>query len=123
MFLSTAELAQMRSDVANMLPDTAIIYAITSTVDGAGGATFGTAAVTGGTVACRVDPNGVGKNRVIVEPARQGLMAEYIITLPYNAPISAGNQVATGGNTYQVVDLVRDHSWNVSRRALANRIG
>jgi hypothetical protein len=123
MFLSVAELAQMRADVANMLPDSAVIYGANAVYDGAGGVTETSTAVTGGTVACRVDPIKSKGSNVVIDPAREGLDFEYMITMPYDAPIAANRTIVTGGNTYEVVGLAREHSWNVSRRALVNRVG
>jgi SPP1 family predicted phage head-tail adaptor len=121
--LSNAELDRLRSDLARLLPDTAVIYASSASNDGAGGQTESWSPVSGGTVACRVDPlNNRSKQNVISAPNRRGLHVDYLITLPYNAPIAAHRRIAISGTTYDIVHIAADHSWNISRRVLVARV-
>ena len=114
-FLGAAELARMRADVAKMMPGTAIIQALTTASDGAGGVTETWAAVTGGTVACRMDPLNVG-TQIETAGMAEAVRTEFQLTLPYDAPISAFNRVSVGGVVYEVRQLDAVHSWNVSKR-------
>lgn len=115
-FLGAADLTRMRAEVARMLPGAAIIQELTAASDGAGGVTETWAAVTGGTVACRIDP----LRRVAqIESTgmAEAIVLEYQVTLPYDAPISAQNRLVIEGTAYEVRQLDAVHSWNVSRRA------
>ncbi len=121
--LSNAELARLRADLARLLPDTAVIYAASTSTDGAGGVTETWAPVSGGTVSCRVDPLTRRRSDNVIQAAsRQSLAVDYQITLPYDAPIAAHRRIVTGGRTYDVVQLASEHSWSVSRRVLAARV-
>ena len=121
-FLSSADLAQMRADVAYMLPGTCIIKLVGTaqiTVDSAGGWTETPAAATAGTVACRVDPVKTSSSQLMTTQQLQELVGiQYRLTVPYNAPLAPNCQVEYLSRTYQVVELEIDHSWNVSRRAI-----
>lgn len=119
--LPDRQLRRMRADVLRMLPGTCVIQQVTNSADGAGGFTPSTTPVTGGTVACRIDP--VARVQQIDTAAdREALRVEYRLTVPYDAPLESGMQVVVGGYTYEVRQLVVDHSWNVSKRAIIARI-
>ena len=114
-WLSDAELVQMRLDVAGMLPDVAIIQTVTLTSDGAGGHSSVWSAVTGGTVACRVDPLQT-RESVDYTANRETLIRKWQVTLPYDAPIVPDARLVIGGVTYDVTLIHDVHSWHVSRR-------
>lgn len=120
--LGDAQLAKMRADVARMLPGTAIIQAVSNVSDGSGGFTETWAAVTGGTVACRVDPirRGVQIEQIA---AQEAMEIEYQLTLPYNAPVLQGRRAVIGGTTYEIRSIDEDKSWAVSKRARIVRAG
>lgn len=120
MTISDAQLARMRAQIP--LPDTAVISAMTAVSDGAGGWTETWATVTGGTVACRLDPIRSSSSGIVTVPGREGLIVQYQLTTEYDAPLAVNRRVTIGGDTYEVVQLADDHSWNVSRRALLSRI-
>lgn len=120
-WLTDDQLAAMRDDVANLLPGTAIISSMTAVADGAGGWAETWAAVSGGTVACRLDPV-TGRSGIVTVPGREGLIVQYQLTVPYDAPIAVNRRVTVGGDTFEIVQLSDDHSWRVSRRALLSRI-
>lgn len=120
MTISDAQLARMRAQVP--LPDTAVIQAMTATPDSAGGWVETWATVTGGTVACRLDPVGSKGEAVQTAQLREGLRVDYQLTTEYDAPLAVNRRVIIGGDTYEVVQLSDDHSWRVSRRALLSRI-
>lgn len=118
--LSDAQLAQMRADVLRMLPGTAIIQAKTLVDDGGGAWSETWAAVASGTVACRVDPL-PRDAQIAALGLAEGMKVNYMLTLPYNAPIDIGNRVSYGSDTYEIRYLSASHSWNVSVRAYAAR--
>lgn len=121
LFLSTDDLAQMRADVERMLPDTAVIKAVTRTSDGAGGWSESWSPVTGGTVACRLDPM-TKSERWAARAGQEMLAVQYQLTVPYDAPLAADRQVVVGGSVYEVVQMDVDHSWNVSKRATVREV-
>jgi len=107
-------LIQMRADVAEMLPDTCVIYTPGYSPDGAGG---GTVTLTNsGTVACRVDPL-KQQQQAGVDFGQETMEVGYQLTVPYDASLAPDYQIITWGKTYQVKKLAVDHSWRVSRRA------
>lgn len=116
--ISTAELAAMRAEIALMLPDACTIQQPTETVDASGASTFTYATVTGGSVACRLDPINSRAQDYRSTADREALSTDRLLTVPYNAPLAAGYRIAiTGGQTYEIVGLIDDHSWRVCRRA------
>jgi hypothetical protein len=122
-FLSSTQLAKMRSQVTNgMLPDTCVIMLAGTAqvvIDDGGGFVEVPTPATAGTVACRVDPLGQSTNSALEEASLQEILpVQYQLTTPYDAPLAANCKVVHNGHTYQVVKMDIDHSWNVSRRAI-----
>ena len=119
MFLDDSQLNDFRADVTNMLPGTAILSASTAVSDGAGGWTDSYVPVSGGTVACRVDPLQQRGTKIEIEVGRETLHETYQFTVPWDAPLTDVNmRVEVAGRTYEVVQLDAYHSWNVSRRGI-----
>jgi hypothetical protein len=117
--ISDAQLAAMRAQVALMLPDTAIIERESRVSDGAGGWTPSWASPTGGTVDCRLDPLRMRDRGAISEAlGRPVTPMMWQLTLPYDAPIAAGDRVVIDTRNHYVIQLDDGHSWNVSRRAI-----
>lgn len=117
-WLSSAELAQMRADVLQLLPDTCSILAVTYTSDGEGGLTeaWGTAYAN---VACRLDfTSGVETNiGGAVNPYTRAK-----ISLPYDTVLATTNRIYAGGYTYAITSINNGQSWNVSVRAELERV-
>jgi head-tail adaptor len=115
--LSSAELTQIRADVATLLPDTANILAGTLTPDGAGGqtVTWGTVA---GTIACRLDPV---RGREIDIGGQVQAFYGFVLTLPHGTTITAQHRVEVGGGTFAVVSADPEKSWKASVRAYVER--
>lgn len=117
-WLSSAELAQMRADVLELLPDTCSILAVSYTSDGEGGLTeaWGTAYAN---VACRIDfTSGVETNiGGAVNPYTRAK-----ISLPYDTVLATTNRILTGGYTYAVTSINNGQSWNVAVRAELERV-
>lgn len=108
--LTQDQLAAMRADVAQLLPDTCIITANNRTSDGAGGWTDNWQPITGGTVACRCDP--MPQRRFIEAYAlREGMLNFYVVSLPYNAPVSADQRFLVNGMTLEVREIHEKKSW------------
>lgn len=115
--LSDDDLTRMRAQVADLLPDTAVIAAPGWSSDGAGGGTVTHTPVSGGTVACRLDP--LPKLQMTQEVAGgEVLTVKYVFTAPYDAPLDVDYRVTVAGEAYEVIHLDIDHSWRVSRRAI-----
>lgn len=112
-WLSAGELAQMRADVVNLMPDTCDILSVAYTRDGEGGLveTWGTA--TAG-VACRIDY--VRGDEQIAGGALQSYRRA-MISLPYDTALTTTNRIYTDGRTYSVVSVNSGQSWKVAVRA------
>ena len=110
--LPAAELAQLREDLQNTLPDTCNILSLTRTSDSQGGwsETWGTAS---SSVSCRVDFIG-GKEAISSDALKP--FSQAIITLPQSTTITAQNRIEHGSNTY-TVQAVNLGSWLGVKRA------
>jgi len=113
------QLTTFRSQVAQLLPDLGTIWGPTYTPDGRGGGSLSYSPI--GTEACRVDP-AMGKKQIEATAGREAMEVTYYITLPWNSIIASDRQVRHNGFTYEVRELVDDHTNNVSRRIYAARI-
>lgn len=117
--LSAIELSQLRSDIeAYTLPDQVVIETLTQVSDGAGGLTDTWAA--SGTVACRLDSKS-GTRKPVATSLES--FSEWILTAPWNAPITTGSRVTVGGHAYTVKAVADGDSWNADTRAHVERIG
>lgn len=115
--LSASELAQMRTDLETLLPDTCIISNVTYASDGAGEWIPTWAAA--GTVACRLDP--IRGNEQIAGGAIESFNG-YILTLPYNAVIVPTSRVTVNGTDYNVTSVTIGDSWKLDTRCQIERI-
>lgn len=121
-WLNEFDLTAARADVANLLPDSCVIQAKTLVSDGAGGNTVTWAAVTSGTVACRLDPV-ASRTRILDNIATQeSIVVVYQLTVPYAAPLAVDRRVIHDGNTYEIVQMDIDQSKRVARRAIVSEI-
>lgn len=116
--VSDEMLALMRADVAELLPDTCVIQFPGTAVDAGGAPLEAYVAVTGGTVGCRLDPLKERSSAVGQEIGRESLAYARQLTCPHDAPLGENARCVIGGRNYEVVALVEDHSWRVSRRAI-----
>jgi len=118
-----ALLTSFRAQVAARLPDTCVIQARSDTGDGAGGpGTVAYTAVTGGTVACRIDPIKSNSQDVLQVGRGEHLRVQYQLTAPHDAPVEIDRRLVINGENYEVVSLSAEHSWRVSTRAIIGRI-
>ena len=119
--LSAIELAQIRSDCGELLPDTGYILSLTRTSDGAGGwtETWGTA--TGGTVSCRMDfAKPYGHESVAnasLTPFKSG-----VLSLPYDTTITEANRFELNSSVYSVTAVNNNQSWMGIKRASVERV-
>jgi len=120
MVLSDVQLANMRAAVLARLPDSVEIQANTLTSDGAGGWSDGWATVADGAVSARVDPVSL-RDGVAVEVGQERINDMRQLTVPYDAPLEAGERVLYNGEAWEIMSRDDNHSWNVSRPAVIRR--
>lgn len=120
MMLTARELAQLRADMVELLPGTAIIRRPTSSVNDAGVVAQTFAAV--GTVIARVDPaNATDFGRGVVA-GREASTAYFQLTVEWDTDIAEGDRVTFGGETMEITLLHDLHESRAVRRALLARI-
>lgn len=121
--LTAKELASIRADINDLLPDTGYIIGITRTADGQGGHPESTAIVAGGTVSCRLDARIINTLRSGESVAGAAIQPfhQFILTLPYDATITTENQFLKGGELYNVISVDDDKSWKASTRVILER--
>ena len=119
--ISDAALNRMRIWVQNTLPDIAIIQAPARVDDGAGGYTITWTPVTGGTVPCLLS-SVLYRTGPQEYADREGALANFLLTVPYDAPVAADYRVVVAGTTYEIRGLADAGSWRVSRQALVARL-
>jgi hypothetical protein len=116
--ISSRMLTRMRSQVGELLPDTCVIYAPGGSINSFG--ELEAALTNAGTVACRLDPL-KSRSGADEAAAQEVMVAEYVLTLPYNAPVGIDYRFVIGGDTYEVTTMADDHSWRVSRKLYVSR--
>jgi SPP1 family predicted phage head-tail adaptor len=116
--LTVKELAQMRADIEDLMPDTCDILSVAYTSDGEGGMTeaWGTALAD---VACRVD------YRSGSEKMTGGAIQPYnkaVISLPYTTALTTKHRVKVDDFVWAVLSVNEGQSWDVVRRAELERV-
>lgn len=120
--LSTEQLASMRADMLQLMPDTCTIQQPTNTKDGKGGFVQSFAAATGGSnVPCRLDPMS-HPTQPDTLGGREVSVNQRMLTIPYEVPLEVDSQIVIGTETYQVRDIQGDHSWRVVKRAIVTKV-
>lgn len=113
--LNDAELAALRADMLDLMPDSCVIQRPTATVGSAGFAAKTYSAV--GTTACRLDPLKKQLDKEVI--AMQETTAYYRqLTVPYDTDLRAEDKVVIGTRSYEVRQLDDDHSLRAVRRAV-----
>lgn len=111
--LTSSELAQLRSDILDLLPDTCRIERMTvSNTNGYAEETWGTAVAS---IACRFDPDNTRIAQEIVA-AGEANVIRYIVTLPYDANVQDGDRLFFASSYYEIQQLHDVHSDRASRR-------
>ena len=120
--LTANELTSIRADIADLLPDTGYIIAVTNTPDGFGGYTQGTAVKANGTVSYRLDPKLLTQNDEKVAGGAIQPFFQWILTLQYNAPITTEDKfLCAEGKVYNVISVDEEKSWNASTRVIVEQ--
>ncbi len=114
--LTDSDLDYMRAIVKETLPDKCNILAETLAADGQGGATssWGTVSTS---IACRLDSITQRAEMMQVAGGGQKAAHQFMLSLPYDTAISAGNRVEMGSTTYTVVSVNANQSWMAVGRA------
>jgi len=119
--LTANELTQLRNDVIETLPGTAVIKRAVTSVSDAGVPVQAFAAV--GTVLCRVDP--VPRSMDV----RRGVLAEreatttyFQLTVKWDADIVEGDQVVFASETLEITSLNDIQDDRIVKRAVVARI-
>lgn len=122
-FLTTADLAQIKADVAQMLPDTCTLGTLIPTSDSEGGHSF-TRGTVSTAVPCRLD----SKISTVEIRGRESMAAGQImpfhtnvLTLPGTVTIDESYWALIGSTYYQVRSVDADKSWKVSIRAFVEK--
>jgi len=108
--LTASELSRMRSTAGAALPDSAVIQTQSVVSDGGGGGT--TAWTASGTVDCRIAPASMDEDEIGGRVAGE---ADFIVTMPHDAPVSTDSRIIANGGTFNV-EAVLDRSWDISTR-------
>ena len=120
--LTDSDLSYMQDTIADMFPSTCNILSEALASDGQGGqtSTWGTVSTA---VSCRLDEE-TARNANQLVPVGTALREahRYILSLSYDATISAHDRVEVGSSTYHVIS-VNDHiSWQAVTRAVLEAI-
>lgn len=117
--LTASELAQLRADIADLLPDTCQVQRMTSSKSGPYDVeAWGTAVAS---TACRFDPDTRMNTSDLVADREAGI-ARYIVTMAYDVDLRDGDRIVYSGGTYEITLLHTEHSMNGSTRARASMI-
>ena len=114
--LTSEEIAYIRGDINELLPDTGYILTVTNTNDGAGGVTESIGTSTA--YKCRIDTQ-VNQLLKSGEFATGGGMApfhRFVCTLPYDTVITTDNRFLCNSTTYNIIAVDSIKSWKASVR-------
>ena len=116
--LTVKELAQMRADIEDLMPDTCDILSVAYTADGEGGMaeTWGTALAN---VNCRID------YRSGSEKVTSGAIQSYskaVLSLPYTTALTTKHRIKLDEYVWSVLSVNEGQSWDVVRRAELERV-
>lgn len=117
--LTSAELAQIRADIATLFPEMCTILSLTKTSDGEGGWTdsWGTATAN---VPCRIDFGSPSKEQMAnneLKPFMQG-----IVSMAYDVVVTEQNRILLNGTTYSVTGVNSGQSWIGSKQVTVQRV-
>lgn len=115
--LTDAELAAMRAQAEEALPDSAVILRKTRVSDGGGGGSLSWAAA--GTYDARFGPTTGSETTVAGQLVGQ---LDGMVTLPTTADVTATDRVQIAGKTYEVMAVVLHEAWALARRVAVRRV-
>jgi hypothetical protein len=120
--LTADELNQLRADVMETMPGTAVIKRLPSasaTPDTSGFIdTENFVAI--GTVVCRLDPADQNDmlRGVINQGSREAMKVFFVLTVPWNTNIDAGDRLVVAGKNYELKSLHEEHSMRAVTRGV-----
>ena len=116
--LTARELAQMRADIEDLMPDECDILSVAYTSDGEGGLTesWGTAVAN---VPCRLDYRSGREN---IAGAAVQSYNKAVLSLPYSTEIETTNRVQIDTSVWSVISVNHKQSWDAVRRAELERV-
>lgn len=117
--LNAAELAQLRADIADLLPDTCRVERGTISKNGPYDVKAWGTAIT--STACRFDPDSL-RNAADLVADREAGIARYIVTMNYDVDLRDGDRIVYSGGTYEITELHTEHSLNGAVRARVSMI-
>lgn len=111
--LSAGDLARMRAQQENYLPQTAVIERYSTSADGMGGFTESWTAV--GTVSCRLRPMEVEQREMV---AGEQMISEsrWIVTVPHGTDVTAKDRLQISSRTFQVTFVNNDEGYQTAVR-------
>lgn len=112
--LDSEELATMRSDSQEFLPETCSILRRTIADDGIGGQTVTT--VTFENIPCMMSPATAITSNEREDAGRVTSSLVWKLTVAYNQSIELSDRVLWKGRTFEVIDNTEDRSWVLSNR-------
>lgn len=124
--LSVEDLAGMRETVDSALPDTCTVLHDVSASDGAGGQTV--SSTSEAAYACRIAPRlatGTGqlKDAEVLGAGRVTIQAPWLITMPFDAVVSATDRIADGnGRLFDAFAVLARRSDELATLVLARLI-
>ncbi len=118
--LTTSEIADMRSEQNETMPDTVVIWRYTSLSDGMGGVSETWASA--GTVIGRLAPMPrLAGERIIGE---QLLAADaWVITVPNGTMVYERDRLGVGARTFEVEYTNAHEAWETALRLYCNEVG
>lgn len=120
MSLSTLEIAQLRADAADYMPDTCTIQVKTVSRNSTGGFTESWAS-TYTSVACRLAPL-QSQNVETLEGSQITSATRWVLTVAHNQTLDETMRVVHGSDTYEVEHLEDTHSNRTAKRAYLRRL-
>ena len=120
MSLSTQEIAQLRADAADYMPDTCTIQTPTHTKDAQGGWTTAWAD-TYTSISCRLAPLPMQQGAEM-EGEQVQAVSRWVLTVAYNQAIAENYRVVHDSETYEVVRMEDTHSNRTAKRVYLRRL-
>jgi hypothetical protein len=111
------ELDAIRSEADDWLPDTAVVYTLTETDQGGG--EVDTSYVAEWTGKGRIAPL-ASTDRVFSDAVKN--IAESVVTLPYDAPVTERSTLSVAGILYNVESVSAGHSYAIHTRVAVVRV-
>ena len=119
--LSAKELAAMRATVSGGLPELCTVKRLLLSPDGQGGYTEAWSTAYDN-VPCRLKPAGQGSRSGLQPGGQWHVASAWTLTVAYDQPLSTGERVLFGGETYVVLSVDDAASERVHRQAYLRRL-